>query len=95
MLKLPKAALRYTPSERDRVDEPPKSVIADGSHIMPTRVWLLSPSGDPKPVHVQVGLSDATMAEIVDGPLSEGQEVIVGVPPEASEGRLFGLRWGF
>jgi HlyD family secretion protein len=95
VLKLPNAALRYTPGEVYRSDETPKSAISDDVSVVPTRVWVLGPNGDQKPVHVKLGLSNATMTEIIDGPFSEGQEVIVGVPPEASEGHLFGLRWGF
>lgn len=41
------------------------------------RVWILSESG-PRPVSVEVGLTDGTYTEIKGDSLQEGQEVIIG-----------------
>ena len=49
-----------------------------GSELDTSRtVWVLV-DGQPKPVQVQIGLSDGSMTEIVGGELSEGMQVIVG-----------------
>ncbi|WAS91548.1 efflux RND transporter periplasmic adaptor subunit [Nannocystis punicea] len=40
-------------------------------------VWVLA-EGQPKPVQVQIGISDGSMTEIVGGELTEGMQVIVG-----------------
>lgn len=42
------------------------------------RVWVLE-NGEPKPVAVRLGLSDGTSTELVQSPLREGAEVIVGI----------------
>ncbi|HET7671476.1 MAG TPA: efflux RND transporter periplasmic adaptor subunit [Burkholderiales bacterium] len=41
------------------------------------RVWVLE-SGSPKPIAVRLGLSDGTTTELLQSPLAEGAEVIVG-----------------
>ncbi|PCC68842.1 efflux RND transporter periplasmic adaptor subunit [Nannocystis exedens] len=40
-------------------------------------VWVLV-DGQPKPVQVQIGITDGSMTEIVGGELAEGMQVIVG-----------------
>jgi HlyD family secretion protein len=40
-------------------------------------LWVLV-DGQPKPVQVQIGISDGSMTEIVGGELTEGMQVIVG-----------------
>lgn len=40
-------------------------------------VWVMV-DGQPKPVQVQIGISDGSMTEIVGGELTEGMQVIVG-----------------
>ena len=40
--------------------------------------------GEPTPVEVKTGVTDGTFTEVVDGPLKEGDEVIVGL--EVSRG---------
>jgi HlyD family secretion protein len=44
----------------------------------PGRIWILGPDGQPKAVDVRTGLTDGTSTEILQGPLKEGDEVIVG-----------------
>ncbi|HWP46636.1 MAG TPA: efflux RND transporter periplasmic adaptor subunit, partial [Candidatus Limnocylindrales bacterium] len=43
------------------------------------RVWILSNGSDPRPVSVEVGLTDGTYTEIKGDSLQEGQEVITGI----------------
>ena len=42
------------------------------------RVWVPGPDGQPRPVDVRTGLTDGTSTEILEGPLQEGDEVILG-----------------
>ncbi len=54
------------------------------------RLWILD-AGQPKPVEVRLGLSDGASTELVDGPLSEGSQVIVGLAPSAAADKRDGL----
>jgi HlyD family secretion protein len=47
------------------------------------RVWVPVADGPPKPIDLRVGLTDGTSTEIQEGPLKEGDEIILG-PAEAS-----------
>src|SRR5438094_431958 len=60
---------RFEPS---MVDQPAARRERSGS------VWVLGPDGEPKAIIVRLGLADANATEILEGELSEGQEVIVG-----------------
>ncbi len=44
----------------------------------PGRLWVPGPGGQPKAVEVRTGLTDGTSTEILEGPLKEGDEVILG-----------------
>jgi HlyD family secretion protein len=72
-LKVPKAALRFTP----QVVEALTGASAEQPAGAET-VWLLSGEW-PQPVPVRTGISDGVYTEIVEGELKPGQEVIVGV----------------
>jgi len=48
-----------------------------------SRVWVLDENKKLKPVPVRLGLSDGSTSEIVESPLKEGDEVVVGVATEA------------
>ncbi len=93
VLKVPNAALRFQPpgpTQGDESAEPPED--EPGAHA---KVWLLGKNGLPKPVPVRLGLSDATTTAVADGPLREGQSVIVGTSAGPDGRGPFGLRLGF
>jgi HlyD family secretion protein len=92
VLKLPNAALRFRPLGRTNTR---RTELPEGSSGANADVWVLGDNGKPKPVRVRLGLSDATATEIMEGPLREGQMVIVGTTPSDGKRRLFGLRLGF
>lgn len=48
-----------------------------------SRIWVLDSNKTLKPVPLRLGLSDGTNSEIVESPLKEGDEVVVGVISEA------------
>jgi HlyD family secretion protein len=51
------------------------------------RLWMRAPDGQPVAVDVRTGLTDGTSTEILEGPLKEGDEIIVGAaePPGAAK----------
>jgi HlyD family secretion protein len=71
VLKLPNAALRYTPEKSSGTANPPKSEKADTA-----KVWVLN-DGKSVPVTVTLGLNDGSYTEVVSGGLNAGDEVIV------------------
>jgi HlyD family secretion protein len=58
------------------------------------RVWITGPDGQPKPVEVRTGLTDGTSTEIADGPLKEGDEVILGMGDPAAAAKKAGAPSG-
>lgn len=42
------------------------------------RVWVPGQDGKPRPLTIQLGISDGSFTEFLEGELAEGQEVIVG-----------------
>ena len=49
-----------------------------GGPGLPGRVFILGADGKPEPVQIRLGISDGTNTEVVEGPLKDKQEVIVG-----------------
>lgn len=110
VLKVPNAALRFAPPQGER-SEPHggdvKSVKAEGrggGHPLaatgepggPMRtIWKLSASGELEPVTVQTGVSDGVSTEVVSGPLSEGDTIVVGIETPRGERRSSDLPPGF
>lgn len=43
----------------------------------PGRVWVMGDDGKPRPVAVQLGISDGTRSEVLAGPLTEQSQVII------------------
>ena len=79
VLKVPNAALRFRPQGVE-VDRGPGGGPGQpgGRGGVSGRVWILGPDARPKPLSVQLGISDGTFTEVLDGGLSDGQEVVVG-----------------
>ncbi|HET6464205.1 MAG TPA: efflux RND transporter periplasmic adaptor subunit [Nitrospiria bacterium] len=70
-VKLPNAALRYSPERAPGAESSPKAGKADAA-----KVWILQ-NGAPVPVSVALGLNDGNFTEVVSGPLKPGDEAIV------------------
>lgn len=51
-----------------------------------TRVWRLE-HGFPQPATVTIGISDSLYTEITEGPLQEGDTVIIGIEPPEEQAR--------
>jgi HlyD family secretion protein len=87
VLKVPNAALRFTPPEL-----PEETLAGDSGHAL---VWVLDRDGTPVPIPLRIGVGDNRVSEVVEGPLEEGQEVIVSVTLPESDSAAFGLHLGF
>ncbi len=70
-LKIPNAALRFSPEMTHGQEGPPKPIKNDGP-----RVWILK-NGKPVPVPVTLGLSEGSFTEVVAGELSPGDEIVI------------------
>jgi HlyD family secretion protein len=66
VLKIPNAALRFKPSEKESAASEKKG----------RGVWILE-KDKPKRIPVSLGISDGSYTEIVSGEIREGQELIV------------------
>jgi len=91
-LKIPSAALRFTPKGIS-AQEPAQNQTGDEGQ--PAKVWVLDERGRPSPRQVSIGMSDMNSSQMLDSPLSTGDEVIVNEIPVKRERRLFGIRIGF
>jgi len=70
-VKLPNAALRYSPEKTSSTANAPKSEKADTA-----KVWVLK-NGRAVPVTVTLGLNDGIYTEVVSGELKPGDETII------------------
>ncbi len=92
VLKVPNAALRFTPPTAGPADRAapsgkpakvksvePQAGSTRGATAISRTIWKQGPTGEPEPMQVQTGISDGVATEIVSGELSEGIPVIVGI----------------
>jgi len=91
VLKVPNAALRFTPPTSGQVGSTVGGKPAQGKSaaqavgggrgtMAPSHtVWKQGPSGELEPIHVQTGISDGLATEILSEELSEGSLVVVGI----------------
>jgi HlyD family secretion protein len=68
ILRIPNAALRYTPSG--------KGSAGPGKRAQGQSVWIIE-NKKPKRLQIKTGISDGNYTEIISGPLREGDAVIV------------------
>jgi HlyD family secretion protein len=104
-LKVPNAALRFTPpkGERDRHEIDGKATSVVGARSMgkgreelgQKTVWKLMEDGNLAPVPLQIGISDGITTEMVSGALTEGELVVVGIEQPLGEGKGSELPPGF
>ena len=84
VLKLPNAALRFSPPAGE----------APAAEAGTALVWVEDPEGAARPVPVTLGRSDASSTEVVGGPLQGGDRIIIGTVPQAEASSWLGVRWG-
>lgn len=108
VLKVPNAALRFSPPQKDRQDTRGKNEhIArtgerpSGESAVPeqgrqaNRIWRLTMDDEPEPLIIRTGISDGVWTEVLDGAVREGDSVIVGIEPSRGERRSSELPPGF
>ena len=66
ILKIPNAALRFVPPEKEKIKHAKKG----------TGIWLLI-KGEPQRIPIVTGISDGSYTEVMPGEVREGQEVII------------------
>jgi HlyD family secretion protein len=93
-LKIPSQALRFRPNSAGLASDRQNANQATSSEGSPT-VWLVGENGRPEPVAVMLGASDDNSTALLEGPLAEGQQLIVGVANSQKQRGHFGLRLGF
>jgi len=80
VLKVPNAALRFTPPEEAAMPEPPAAEAKrgpGGARGPRSRLWVRKGTALAA-VPVQAGATDGTFTEVVKGEIQEGQEVVTG-----------------
>jgi HlyD family secretion protein len=111
VLKVPNAALRFSPPPGDRAEDrgvEAKMVRAEGRPGVSgsaengerfgghsRRIWKLGVSGDLEAVTIQTGISDGVSTEVAAGPVAEGDLVVVGIDTARNERRAGDLPPGF
>lgn len=94
VLKIPNQALRYRPNGIDSGSK--RGTANQGvSSKAPSTVWVIGANGQPDPVAVKLGVADETDTALLQGTLTDGQPLIVGVANSKSRGGFFGIRLGF
>jgi HlyD family secretion protein len=94
ILKIPSQALRFWPSDSGPAPGHQDAHEADSSKA-PATVWLVGDGGQPRPVAVKLGVSDDNSAELQEGALTEGEQVIIGIANSQKQRGYFGVRLGF
>jgi HlyD family secretion protein len=94
VLKIPGQALRFRPAEAGSRSARRSQTEAASSKALAT-VWLVGDDGQPSAVAVKLGATDDNGAEVLDGQLAEGQQLIVGVANTQTSRRYLGVRLGF
>ena len=92
ILKIPSQALRFRPND---ASPPTDHQSANQRFQASATVWLVGNDGRPKPVTVKLGVTDDNSAELLEGALAEGQQVIIGIANSQKQRGYFGLRLGF
>jgi HlyD family secretion protein len=90
ILKIPSQALRFRPIGADPAPAHPST--APGASAT---VWVIDGDGQPNPVAVRLGASDDYGSQLLEGSLTEGQQVIIGVSNSQNQNGYFGIRLGF
>lgn len=89
VLTMPLAALRFSP----RGAPAGETTGEPGNQSAP--IWLRSSDGTLRATQVKTGLDDSTRVAVLDGPVAEGDEVVVGEASRPPRRQLFGIRLGF
>jgi HlyD family secretion protein len=110
VLKVPNAALRFSPPQSERAEGASgggKAVVTDTSGSgqfgasfgdsggQARKVWKLAADGEPESLIIHTGISDGISTEVLDGPVAAGDMVVVGIETARGERRSSELPPGF
>ena len=96
VLKIPTAALRYTPQNpAAQISLQTRQNESSEGEGRPGVVWKIGSAGTPLPVSVSVGESDGETSVVTAGSIEAGDELIINEILTTGGQRLFGLRFGF
>ncbi|HEX5646148.1 MAG TPA: efflux RND transporter periplasmic adaptor subunit [Nitrospira sp.] len=101
IVKVPNAALRFVPAQGARADshgregagDKPETQVTSGRS--PRKIWKLGTTGEPEALMVHTGISDGLWTEVLSGPITEHDKVIVGVDAPRGERQAGELPPGF
>ena len=93
-LKIPSQALRFHPNNTGPASGHQNESQAPSSKASAT-VWLVGDGGRPRSVAVRLGVSDDNSTELLEGPLVEGQQVIIGISNSQKQRGYCGVSLGF
>ena len=77
VLRIPGAALRFRPPEKEMKHLDP--IGTEGPEQTQNRVWLLFPEGQLKSVLIKLGLNNIRYYELIEGELKEGDDLVTGM----------------
>jgi HlyD family secretion protein len=92
ILKIPSQALRFRPNDAGPTSGHQNQALSSKASAT---VWLIGDGGRPRPVAVRLGASDDNSAELLEGALAEGEQVIIGIANSQKQRGYFGVRLGF
>jgi HlyD family secretion protein len=93
VLKIPSQALRFRPQGASTASGHQNANQA-GSAPSAT-VWMIDNDGQPGPVAVKLDASDDNGAALLESPLTDGQQLIIGAANTQNQRKYFGIRLGF
>jgi HlyD family secretion protein len=93
VLKIPSQALRFQPSGIGAASD--RQLASQGGSGDSATVWVVGHDGQPSPITVKMGVRDDNSSALLEGPLTEGRHVIVGVANSRNKAGYFGIRLGF
>jgi HlyD family secretion protein len=74
-----------TPAQQALYDE---QATGSGGRRRTAVVWTLDRRGTPRPIWIEVGITDGSFTEVLGGDLHEGQKVVVAAVSPPASGRL-------
>ena len=97
VLKVPLAALRFRPPDANGTG-PSRERTGATPRLDDPQIWIQTKDASLQPVRVQTGVSDETDFELLNGSLSEGDQVVIGIQRHTGDDERttlpgFGMRW--
>jgi HlyD family secretion protein len=91
-LKIPAQALRFRPNGASGASARQSETTSSKASAT---VWVVGNDGLPNAIAVKLGASDDNGAAMLEGPLTAGQQVIIGIGNAQTQKGYFGVRLGF